>query len=116
MNIIEKQSHKKLQKNTNDYIRTFGAKQKLQYLQHRVDYFRKRMLELCDSMEQDTKLEYTGWFVLLKKKGKKWECLGIYNPDIATEEEEKALEKPEMEWDICLPIPAPETIKEFEGW
>jgi len=111
-----KQVHRKTQNEINCIIQSIGAKQELLSLQGRVNYFRKRMLEFCDSIEQDAKLKYTGWYVLLKKEENGWKCLGTYNPDKCSEEEELELEKPEMGWDICLPIPTPETIKEFIGW
>jgi len=55
-------------------------------------------------------VEYTGSFVMLKKDGDSYKCLGVYNPDIDAEENE-----PEG-WDLCLPIPDPETVSEFGGF
>jgi len=100
----------------NSIIRMLGAKQKLLSLQGQVNYFRRRLMDFCDSIEQDSKLEYTGWYVLLKKDGDGWKCLGTFNPDTCSDARAEDLEKPEMEWDICLPIPTLETIKQFQGW
>ena len=110
------QKYKKVPSSINSIIRMIGAKQELLSLKKRVNYFRQRLMDLCDAVEQDAKLEYTGWYVLLKKEKEGWKCLGTFNPDTCSEAEVKDLENPEMEWDICLPIPTPETIKEFEGW
>ena len=78
-------------------------------LQNRVNTFRKQLMSFCDSIEQDTSVEYTGWYVLLKRDGDKWVCLGTFNPDVSDPETE-------LEWDVCLPIPTLESVKEFMGW
>jgi hypothetical protein len=51
----------------------------------------------------------TGWFVLLRRDGEGWKCLGTFNPDLSPE-------YTEPEWDLALPIPDPTTIPEFQGW
>ncbi len=51
----------------------------------------------------------TGWFVLLRRAGEGWECIGTFNPDVSPEDTEP-------NWDLALPIPDPATIPEFQGW
>jgi hypothetical protein len=107
---------KQMQGDINSIIKMLGAKQELLSLKGQVNYFRQRLMDLCDTVEQDAKIEYTGWYVLIKKTKEGWKCLGTFSPDTCSEEQAEDLEKPEMEWDICLPIPTLETIKEFQGW
>lgn len=86
----------------------------LSVLKKRVSTFRKRLMDLCDSLEENLP-KYTGWFVFLKRVEKpsalesEWECVGFYNPNVSEEDEEPV-------WDLCIPIPEPESIEEFEGW
>ena len=89
----------------------------LEYLQARQEHvklknnfvrLKKRIVNLCDSMEVEA-TKYSGWYVLLKQDGYGWECLGVYNPH-----DESGPEEPE--WDLCMPIPKPESIEEFQGW
>jgi hypothetical protein len=54
-------------------------------------------------------VKYTGWYSLIKKTNTGFESLGVFNPDISDLETEP-------EWDLCLPIPDPETVDEFAGW
>lgn len=93
------------------FARMITVEQESLHLKTRVNSFRKRLMDFCDSIEQDAKLEYTGWYVLLKKKEDGWECLGTFNSNTASD-----LEESEPEWDICIPIPKPEFLGEFEGW
>lgn len=66
------------------------------------------LTRIANRIEDSVKVEYTGEFVLLKRKGETWECVGIFNPDTWDGEE--------LEWDQCLPIPKTETMPEFSGW
>ena len=62
-----------------------------------------------NEIEEAVQIKYTGWMLLLKKlPSGGWECLDIVNQD----------NPPEAgpEWDLCLPIPDPQTIPEFSGW
>ena len=99
--------------NTGEFLRTnlkrLAAEQELSYLRSHVNSYRKRLMDFCDSIEQEAQLEYTGWFVLVKKEGDAWKCVGTYNPNVSEEDEEP-------DWDICLPIPTLETINKFQGW
>lgn len=70
---------------------------------------KSKLLEQCDLIEESQKVEYTGWYVLLKKKADGYECLGIVNPF-------QQSKMPTYEWDLSLPIPKPETMPEFQGW
>jgi hypothetical protein len=66
-------------------------------------------MNFCDSIEQDAKVKYTGWYVLLIKTESGFESIGVFNPDVSEPETEP-------EWDLCLPIPEPESFRDFMGW
>lgn len=62
-----------------------------------------------DRIDESLSLEYTGHVALLKQTNNGWECLACVDsrhlPDDVPED-----------FDICLPIPKPETMPEWEGW
>jgi len=62
-----------------------------------------------DSLSEALTVEYTGHVALLKQTHEGWTCLACVDscnlpPDV-----------PE-DFDLCLPIPKPETMPEWEGW
>lgn len=63
-----------------------------------------------EQISQALEVEYTPYCAILKKKPEGgWECIAIVdNRDLP-------YDMPE-EWDLCMPIPKPETMPEFEGW
>ena len=67
------------------------------------------MRELIDRIEESVEIEYTGSFVLLKRDGEGWAFVMIFDPQTFDD-------MTEPEWDLCLPIPKPETVSEFHGW
>jgi hypothetical protein len=67
----------------------------------------KRRLNYLAANFKPQKRQYTGSFVLLKKKGNKYEFVAIYDPDKAEEDNEPV-------WDLGLPIP--KDAPEFNGW
>ncbi len=71
----------------------------------------RRMQSIVDEIKAAAEIEYTGWFVLLKVVDGGFESLGTFNPDLFDEDDDI-----EPEWDLCLPIPKPETFPEFKGW
>jgi len=95
-------------------VMAYQTQHELSVLQERIPTFRKRLMNICDSLEEKLP-KYTGWFVLLKRTGKlsalegSWKFLGFYNPDVSPEDAEP-------EWDLCIPISEPETVEEFQGW
>lgn len=62
-----------------------------------------------DSLSEALTVEYTGHVALLKQTPKGWACLACVDsrnlPDDVPED-----------FDLCLPIPKPETMPEWEGW
>jgi hypothetical protein len=78
--------------------------------------FRKRLMTFCDSIEEEQEFRYTGWYVLLKQKGDMWISLGVFNPDLSSDTSISDLDESELEWDMCLPIPTKDSLKEFTGW
>jgi len=62
-----------------------------------------------DSLSKALTVEYTGHVALLKRTPEGWTCLACVDsrrlPDDVPED-----------FDLCLPIPEPETMPEWEGW
>lgn len=92
-----------------EVITAHNMSQETLFLKRRISQFKKRLMDFCNSIEQDSKVEYTGWYVLLMKTEGGFESLGVFNPDISEPDIEP-------EWDLCLPIPEPESFHEFMGW
>lgn len=90
-------------------ITAYNMSQETFILKRRINRFRERLMGLCNEIEQDAEVKYTGWYVLLKKTEGGFESLGVFNPDISEPETEP-------EWDLCLPIPEPDSFHEFMGW
>ena len=77
---------------------------------HTLACVKRELVQALDKVEQNLKVEYTGEFVLLKQKENgRFESLGTFSPCIDDPEAEP-------EWDLCIPIPKPETYPEFQGW
>ncbi len=76
--------------------------------QNSLKHLKARLQAELDKITEIAGIEYTGWYVLLKKTEAGFECLKVFNPDIMDEEG--------CEWDIALPIPKTETYPEFGGW
>ena len=91
------------------FITAHNMSQETLFLKRRINQFKKRLMDLCDSIEQDADVKYTGWYVLLKQNEDTFESVGVFNPDISEPETEP-------EWDLCLPIPDPKSFHEFMGW
>lgn len=60
-------------------------------------------------IDQALTVEYTGHFALLKRDGDGWKCLACADSN------KLPSDLPE-DFDLCLPIPKPETLPEWEGW
>ena len=82
----------------NDYLRDACNK---------VNYLMKQASEI---IEESNRIEYSGDVVLLKRNGETWESLGVFNPKTMYEDDEP------LGWDLCLPIPKIETVREFQGF
>jgi hypothetical protein len=69
----------------------------------------KNVQQQIDSIAAALAIEYTGHFALLKRTDTGWQCLACVDsanlPDDLPED-----------FDLCLPIPKPETMPEWEGW
>lgn len=91
-------------------LAAFQAIHKADNLMSQMNRYQKRIKQATDTFEIKT-LDYTGWFVLLKRAPIDcgFEFVGIFNPDQSSEGEEP-------EWDYALPIPTPDSIPEFMGW
>lgn len=61
--------------------------------------------EIDDCVE----VRQTGQMVMLKKDGDTFKCVGIWKEETWPDEEEP-------EWDLCLPIPDPSSVPEFQGF
>ena len=68
---------------------------------------RDRLQAICDDIENACRIEYTGWFAMLRRDGDDWTCVGCINPD-------NEVDLPEF--DLMMPIPKPETVPEFDGF
>lgn len=81
---------------------------------HRGELSRMVSIIQRELQHVDTTLEeqFTGWHVLLRKKGEKWVALGCINDSETVENDERLLE----ECELILPIPDPTTVKEFTGF
>ena len=90
-------------------VTAHSMSQKTLNLKQRINKFREKLMVMCNEIEQDAKVQYTGWFVLLKKTEGGFESLGVFNPVISET-------GTEPEWNLCLPIPEPESFREFMGW
>jgi hypothetical protein len=90
-------------------VTAHNMSQETLFLKRRINQFKKRLMDFCGSLEEDSQVKYTGWYVLLKKNGDSFKSLGVFNPDISEPETEP-------EWDLCLPIPEPDSFHEFMGW
>ena len=63
-----------------------------------------------DKIDESLEVRYTGWFALFKLKDySEWVCVGCFDSRNLPEN------IPE-EFDICMPIPVPGTLPEWEGW
>lgn len=62
-----------------------------------------------EKLDEALRIEQTGYCVLLKQTDKGWTCVAVVNslrpPDDVPED-----------FDLCLPIPKPESMPEWEGW
>ena len=84
--------------------------------QKRVDELRRqlcnikhKLLRATGDIEECLERKYTGWFVFLQfdAERQRWDCVGTYNEDELPED---------LIWDLCLPIPDPESVPEFTGF
>ena len=75
----------------------------------RMSIHLKNVQREIDDIDASLLVEYTGHVALLKQTPEGWTCLACVDsrnlpPDV-----------PE-DFDLCLPIPKPETMPEWEGW
>ena len=90
-----------------DAMRIVRAEQSRNKAYSELRTIKKRIKSLTESLEDTEPVKYTGFYVLLKRIGDKYEFLRIFNPDF---------DEDEPEWDLALPIPENEFLPEFEGW
>lgn len=70
---------------------------------------KSRLETALREIEDCVEVEQTGQMVLLKKDKDTFKCVSIWKEDTWPEDNE-------LEWDLCLPIPDPKTVPEFQGW
>jgi len=70
-----------------------------------------KLAQMIDDIEEACRVEYTGWFAMLKRDGERWQCVGCLNPD---DDEWQDQDLPEFT--ILMPIPEPSTVPEFDGF
>lgn len=75
----------------------------------RMSIHLKNVQREIDDIDAALAVEYTGHVALLRQTPEGWTCLACVDsrnlpPDV-----------PE-DFDLCLPIPKPETMPEWEGW
>lgn len=87
----------------------FQANEEIKKLQRQKKRFKSRLKDFIESISDDHVPKYSGYYALFKFKDGKPEFLSIFNPDIDDPETEP-------EWNLCLPIPDPESMPEFMGW
>jgi len=87
-----------------------AAKSEALNLKNKLRNLRHSLNSSIDDIDEKLKIEYTGWYVLLKKNGNKWTAISCINPDESEEEEMDIL------FDLVMPIPEPGTIREFDGF
>ena len=94
------------------FILSNALKTRLRQMEARLRAFRSDVLRQLQDIEDDG-IQYTDWYVLLKfnKANNKWQS-ACYYPD----DDEDGTKCPIDDFEICLPIPKPETLKEFEGF
>ncbi len=80
--------------------------------ERRMRIVARRMKDVLKDVDLDPPHCLTGWFALFRRSKEAtsgFEFLGFFNPDESDESEEK-------EWDIALPIPLIDELREFAGW
>lgn len=79
-----------------------------QFMRDKLSYTISQLKGALSDLQESEKIKYSGWSVLLKKKGRGFECVGIVDPDSDDNIPE--------DFDIVLPIPKSETLPEFNGF
>lgn len=82
---------------------------RLEKLRGKVQSHISEMQRTIEQIDQALTVEYTGHFALFKKEGDSWKC-------VACADSNKLPEGLTEDFDLCLPIPNPETMPEWEGW
>ena len=77
-------------------------------LKNRMTTLKSTLEAAVADIEVELGVRYTGNYVFLRRAVDRWESVGIFDPDTWDGEI--------PEWEVCLPIPVPETIKDWSGW
>ena len=101
-------------KNNEDYfIKAHVLNTELNRRESRLKSLKSSLMSLVQDIEEKGGITYTDWYVLLKfnKDKNEWEsaCYCPYNDDDGES-------MPMEDFEVILPIPNPETLKEFEGF
>lgn len=85
-------------------------------LRSRLEKVRSRLKNHIEDMQVEIdelsaalKVEYTNYAALFKESPDGWICIACFDTTNIPED------LPE-DFDLCLPIPKPETLPEWEGW
>ena len=89
-------------------IKLMGAQREIQRLSGKLAILKSALTSAVEEIRKTSELRQTGWFVMLKKEGNGWLCVGCMNPDIHQDDES-------VDWDLIIPIPDPSTVPEFCG-
>lgn len=91
-------------------LKCFKNHSEIRQLRIRLKDLKSKLQNIADSIDLKS-VECTGWHVLLKKNNDKWEATECYNPDLDADGESEG-----SDFDIILPIPEPDNLREFDGF
>lgn len=74
-------------------------------LKTQLSVLKSRLQRAIDEIDRTNQVEYTDYLIFLKEDP--WEVIAILNSE--------SEDLPES-WDLCLPIPKPESVPEFDGF
>ena len=94
-----------------DYARIMGLMKDKERLVRELSRLKRTLLQAVDRINEVADVRMSGWLCLLKAAGEDGFALaGIVNPDVTPEDD-----FPEA-FDLVLPIPSPDSVREFEGF
>lgn len=102
----------KYKHNLGYFLAANALKTRLNQAEGRLAAFKSSLLREIQDIETEGTIEYTACFVLMKRdKDGNWLSV-CYDPYADDDGENMPME----DFEVILPIPKPETLKEFEGF
>lgn len=99
-------------KNLDFFICANALKARLNQTEGRIRAIKTSLLRELEDIKVEGGVKYTEWFVLMKRdKDGNWISV-CYDPYADDELEDMPME----DFEVILPIPKPETLKEFDGF